>query len=122
MRLRGRGDGAVVTGGATVVPEDVEAVLGGVPGVRDVVVVGTPHHWLGSVVTAVIETAGPPVRRKILEAAARRELTPAQRPRRWYEADRLPRTPAGKPARAIIAEALIDGRPDHSGTSIRLMR
>jgi long-chain acyl-CoA synthetase len=122
LRLRGRGDGAVVTGGATVVPEDVEAVLNALPGVGDAVVVGTPHHRLGAVVTAVIETGGSPVRRTVLEAEARRTLAPAQRPRRWYRTDRLPRTPGGKPARALIAEALTDAGTGSPGADIRPMR
>jgi acyl-CoA synthetase (AMP-forming)/AMP-acid ligase II len=36
LKLRGRGDGAITTGGSTVVPEDVEAVLAAVPGVSGV--------------------------------------------------------------------------------------
>ena len=101
LRLRGRGDGAIQIGGATVVPEDVEAVLGGVPGVRDVVVVGSPHPRLGAVVAACRggRPARRPVRRAALEAAARAGLDPAQRPRRWYASTALPRTPTGKPAR-----------------------
>ncbi|MBB2746914.1 UNVERIFIED_ORG: long-chain acyl-CoA synthetase [Microbispora rosea subsp. rosea] len=107
LRLRGRGDGAIQTGGATVVPEDVEEVLRKVPGVDDVVVVGTPHPYLGAVVTAVVE--GEDVVRAALEAAARAELDPAQRPRRWYAAASLPRTPTGKPARGLVAARLAAG-------------
>ncbi|NUW29927.1 AMP-binding protein [Nonomuraea sp. SMC257] len=112
LRLRGRGDGAIQTGGATVVPEDVEEVLRSVPGVGDLVVVGSPHPSLGSVVTAVLETrdtAPPP--RASLEAAARSGLDTAQRPRRWYAVHELPRTPTGKPARGLVATRLADGDP-----------
>lgn len=101
LRLRGRGAGAIQTGGATVVAEDVEAVLRRVPGVVDVVVVGSPHPHLGAVVTAIVEGTAP---RAALEAAARAELDPAQRPRRWHAAKRLPRTPTGKPTRALAAD------------------
>ncbi|MFI7443661.1 class I adenylate-forming enzyme family protein [Nonomuraea indica] len=104
LLLRGRGDGAIQTGGATVVPEDVEAVLRGVPGVTDVVVVGSPHPLLGSVVTAVLE--GSPPARAALDAVAREGLDPAQRPRRWYAVGDLPRTPTGKPARGVVAGRL----------------
>ncbi|WP_129669552.1 AMP-binding protein [Phytoactinopolyspora endophytica] len=133
IQLRGRGDGAILTGGATVVPEDVEAVLAAVPGVAGVVVVGMPHEQLGAVVTAVVEVAdiergaagddaendgadggdtsmdGTPVTRALLESVARRELSLAQRPRRWFEIDRMPRTAVGKPARAAISEGLASG-------------
>ncbi|MEV2270980.1 class I adenylate-forming enzyme family protein [Nonomuraea africana] len=108
LRLRGRGDGAIQTGGATVVPEDVEAVLRDVRGVTDLVVVGSPHPQLGSVVTAVVE--GSPSR-AALETAARASLDPAQRPRRWYAMAALPRTPTGKPARALVAARLADADP-----------
>ncbi|MEV0235910.1 AMP-binding protein [Nonomuraea sp. NPDC050786] len=114
LRVRGRGDGAIQTGGATVVPEDVEEVLRKVPGVGDIVVIGSPHPALGSVVTAVIEAerATPPPPRALLEAMARGGLDAAQRPRRWYAVPSLPRTQAGKPARALVAARLADGDPD----------
>ncbi|SDK81470.1 long-chain acyl-CoA synthetase [Nonomuraea maritima] len=108
LRVRGRGDGAIQTGGATVVPEDVEAVLRQVPGVGDVVVVGSPHPSLGAVVTAVVE--GVPSR-ALLEATARNGLDAAQRPRLWYAVPSLPRTPTGKPARALLAARLASGDP-----------
>ncbi|MFG6196940.1 class I adenylate-forming enzyme family protein [Nonomuraea sp. JJY05] len=113
LRVRGRGDGAIQTGGATVVPEDVEEVLRKVPGVGDIVVIGSPHPSLGAVVTAVIEAecATPPPR-ALLEATARGGLDEAQRPRRWYAVPSLPRTQTGKPARALVAARLAGGDPD----------
>ncbi|MED7924117.1 AMP-binding protein [Nonomuraea sp. LP-02] len=112
LRLRGRGDGAIQTGGATVVPEDVEEVLRKVPGVGDIVVIGSPHPSLGSVVTAVVEgDGGAPPSRALLEAVARSGLDAAQRPRRWYAVPSLPRTGAGKPARALVASRLAGGDP-----------
>lgn len=107
LTLRGRADGAVLTGGATVVPEDVEAVLAAVPGVGGVVVVGLPHAGLGQVVAAVVQGDG--VRRAVLEDAARTRLAPAQRPRHWLAVDELPRTSTGKPARALIGAGLAAG-------------
>ena len=118
--LRGRGDGAILTSGATVVPEDVEVVLRAVPGVRDVVVLGTPHRRFGAVVTAVVECDGRPGLRAHLERVARSALAPAQRPRRWFGTPSLPRTPSGKPARAAVSEAL--GAPDHDGTDLVALR
>jgi long-chain acyl-CoA synthetase len=101
------------------VPEDVEAVLKRVPGVGDVVVVGSPHPRLGAVVTAVIEAGDtgdtgdvPAPSRTALEAIARGGLDPAQRPRRWYALPALPRTPTGKPARGLVASRLADGDPE----------
>ncbi|GAA3072001.1 class I adenylate-forming enzyme family protein [Streptosporangium carneum] len=113
LRLRGRGDGAIQTGGATVVPEDVEEVLRKAPGVGDVVVVGSPHPELGAVVTAILEADGAsPPSRAALEEASRGGLDAAQRPRRWYSVQSLPRTGAGKPARGLLAARLAGGDPD----------
>jgi long-chain acyl-CoA synthetase len=111
LLLRGRGDGAILTGGATVVPEDVEVVLRAIPGVEDVVVVGTPHRRLGAVVTAVVQCADRPGLRAHLERVARASLSSAQRPRHWYGVRALPRTPSGKAARGAISEALLSGGP-----------
>ncbi len=103
----GRGDAAVSTGGHTVVAEELEAALAVLPGVEDVAVLGLPHASLGQVVAAVVVVA-PGTRRADLDQRAR-ELPAWARPRRWLEADALPRTPAGKIARgrlADLAEAL----------------
>ena len=66
LLIRGRGDSAVTTGGATVLAEDVERALASLPQVSEVAVVGVPHATLGEILTAVIEPrpegdlSGPP--------------------------------------------------------------
>jgi long-chain acyl-CoA synthetase len=110
LTVLGRGDGTIRSGGAPVLAGDVEAALHTVAGVGDVVVLGTPHTRLGAVVTAVVEpAAGAPARLADLRAAARRHLSPAQRPRHWYIVERLPRTASGKPARAAVVAAVRAG-------------
>lgn len=110
LRLLGRGDAMILTGGAPVLPLDVEGVLTEVPGVRDVVAVGLPHPRLGAIVAGVIEPEpGCEPALSALRAAARAGLSRQQRPRRWYLAAELPRTGSGKPARAAIAAALAAG-------------
>ncbi|MCO1660435.1 class I adenylate-forming enzyme family protein [Pseudonocardia humida] len=106
LRVHGRGTATISCGGRLVSAEEVEAVLRDAPGARDVLVAATPHPRLGSVVTAVVE-AGPTLR--ALRAAARDGLEPAKRPRRWLVVPRLPRTPSGKPARALVGEQLAAG-------------
>lgn len=98
--VEGRGDAAIITGGHTVVAEEVEAVLSAVEGVRSVAVVGLPHEWLGQCVTAVV-VADRPVRAALLRAAG--SLPPPARPRRWLAADDLWTTTAGKVARGQVA-------------------
>nr|WP_216645365.1 class I adenylate-forming enzyme family protein [Isoptericola halotolerans] len=122
LTLRGRGDGAVLTAGATVVPEDVEAALRPVPGVRDVVVAGAPHRRLGAVVVAVVEADDRPGLRAHLERVARATLAPAQRPRRWYRVDGLPRTGDGKPARAVLGAFFAGNHPTADAGDLTVLR
>ncbi|MFE0027013.1 AMP-binding protein [Amycolatopsis sp. NPDC059021] len=108
--IHGRAGSMVSSGGKLVACEEVEAVLRAVPGVADVLVAGTPHRTLGSLVTAVVETtdtSSDVVR--ALRTAARTELEPGKRPRRWLAVKELPRTAAGKPARAAVAAMLRNG-------------
>ncbi|WFP16389.1 ANL family adenylate-forming protein [Citricoccus muralis] len=95
---QGRSDGAMLTAGATVVPEDVEAVLEQHPDVDAALVYGEDDAVLGQRVCARIQWRGG-VRAEVLRdirAFAREHLTPAQRPRRWQLVDALPRTASGK--------------------------
>ncbi|GAA0904065.1 long-chain fatty acid--CoA ligase [Virgisporangium aurantiacum] len=110
VRVWGRGDGTILCGGTPVLPQDVEDVLLGVPSVRDAVVVGTPHARLGAVVTAVIEPRrADAVHLADLRTATRDRLAAPQRPRHWFVTPALPRTGAGKVARAEVAEAVRAG-------------
>lgn len=97
--VTGRGHAAVVTGGHTVVVEEVEAVVAAVPGVVAVAVVGLPHTVLGRYVVAVV-VSDRPVRAAVVQAVG--TLPPPARPRRWLSADRLPLTPAGKVSRSQV--------------------
>jgi len=104
LLIRGRGDAAITTGGATVIAEDIEDALIGLPGVAAAAVVGVPHGRLGQVVTAVIEpSAGADLQG--LRRAARQVLQAESLPRRWFVVDRLPRTSSGKVARQQVADA-----------------
>jgi acyl-CoA synthetase (AMP-forming)/AMP-acid ligase II len=115
LRLLGRADGAILSASATVVPEEVEAVLRTVPGVRDAVVFALPRERVGAFVAAVIEPeAGSLPKLSALRAAAEEQLAPAHRPRHWF-ADALPRTASGKPARAEAARRAVAGEVPRLG-------
>ncbi len=101
LRVLGRGDGTVVTAGATVLVTDVEAALEQATG-RQVVVVGLPHEDLGQVLSGVVTDAAAVAAVR----AAARHLDPAQRPRRWFTVEHLPLTDAGKLDRRRLAEQL----------------
>lgn len=108
LTIRGRGDAAITTGGHTVLAEDVEARLGGLPGVAAVAVVGEPHERFGQVIVAVLEPQ-PGADLRALPAAARDLLTGPSRPVRYLVCERLPRTTGGKVARGMVAEMLAAG-------------
>ena len=103
--VRGRGDAAVVTGGATVVAADVEhALRPAVPG--EVVVIAVPHPELGQVVAAVLTG---PVDLATVRDRSRAALPHSHRPRMWFRVEQIPLTPAGKPDRAALAAAAAAG-------------
>ncbi|MRX45288.1 class I adenylate-forming enzyme family protein [Agromyces kandeliae] len=113
IRVLGRGDSAIITAGATVLAEDVEAHLVALPGVHDAAVVGEPHDLLGERIAAVVELE-PGARLEAVADAARVALSPVELPRRWFAAD-LPRTASGKPARGRLRDDIAAGRlgPGH---------
>jgi acyl-CoA synthetase (AMP-forming)/AMP-acid ligase II len=104
LTVTGRGAEAVVTGGATVLVDDVEQALRHASG-AEVVVIGIAHSRLGQVVAAVFTD------RAALATArsAAQDLTPAQRPRLWFHLSRWPVTAAGKLDRVAIAELAASG-------------
>ena len=113
LSLRGRGGESVSVGGQIVLVADVEAVLGAVAGVGEVVCLGEPHARLGErVVVAVRPFDGAdPV--PALRLAARTQLPPAARPVRYVVLADLPRTSGGKVARAALRDQLTGaGRRD----------
>ena len=111
LHFRGRADGAILTAAATVVPEEVESALRSIDGIEDAIVLGLANGGVGALVSVLIETtsgrAVPSVRR--LREEARSRLAPSHLPRLWYWTEQLPRTPAGKPARAQIRRAIENG-------------
>jgi O-succinylbenzoic acid--CoA ligase len=100
IRVHGRVDGTIVTGGENLHPEEVEAVLRGFPGLMDVVVVGVPDPVWGALVAAVYEGGVPP---EALAAYARARLAGFKVPRRWAAVAALPRLATGKVDRRAAA-------------------
>lgn len=110
LRVLGRLDQIIATGGRKVAPAAVEAALAEVPGVGQVCVVGLPDTEWGQVVTAVVvpDATGPAP-----ELAALRETVTATvgahaAPRRLVVTDALPLAGPGKVDRAAVAAAAAD--------------
>jgi O-succinylbenzoic acid--CoA ligase len=105
LRVIGRADDVIITGGENVHPAQVEAALAEVAGLVEVAVVGVPDPRWGALVAAVVVLApGTP----LADATAAGEaLASYQRPRRWLVVAALPRTPAGKVDRAACRALLV---------------
>lgn len=97
LRVTGRADDVIVTGGLKVSPHAVEAVLTAMPEVSECLVVGVPDAQWGQVVVAVLVVgANPPVLQHVRDAVTG-ALGAAAAPRRIVVVDRLPLRGPGKP-------------------------
>jgi len=105
LRIVGRLDEAISTGGLTVVPQVVEAVLIGHPAVREVAVVGLPDERLGSRVVAVVVPApGTDPTLAELREHVEASLDATAAPREIHLVDALPlRGPGKVDRRALVS-------------------
>lgn len=93
LRIDGRADDVIVTGGENVDPGVVEAVVSSHPQVSEAMVVGVPSaEWGFEVVCLYSGTARP----SDLDQRTRGELEKFQVPKRWVRVDRVPRDEMGK--------------------------
>ncbi len=116
LRLLGRDSVTINTGGEKVFAEEVEHALKHHPGVRDAVVVGTPHERFGQQVTAVVASrpGERPSEAELRETAAA-HLARYKLPRVFVFVDEVLRAPSGKPdyrwARETAEAALSESAP-----------
>lgn len=104
LRVEGRLDDAIITGGEKVWPTRLEAVLARVPGIRAVAVTGRPHPEWGHEVVALVEVEPGHVLGPLgeIRAIVRDELPAHYAPRAVVAVARLPRTPFGKIRRSAL--------------------
>jgi acyl-CoA synthetase (AMP-forming)/AMP-acid ligase II len=110
LSIVGRARDVLRTGGETVAPGEVEAVLGDHPDVAEVAVVGLPDPEWGEIVCAVIvlvNRTDPPTLGDLREHCTG-HLAPFKHPRRVVVVESLPRTAAtGQIQRTLLVERLI---------------
>lgn len=96
LSIVGRARDVIRTGGETVAPPEVEAVLAQCPGIADVAVIGLPDQRWGEVVCAVVvpEPGQPAPSLDDLRAFCDSRLARFKQPRRVEVIDAIPRTPA----------------------------
>lgn len=105
LRVLGRVDDAVSTGGLTVLPQLVESALAGHPGIADCAVFGVPDERLGQrVVAALVLTPGSAAPGLAeLRAQVAQTLDATAAPREVHVVDELPRRGIGKLDRRALA-------------------
>jgi O-succinylbenzoic acid--CoA ligase len=101
LRVLGRRDGVIITGGEKVQPLEVEAVLRGTGEFADVIVLGVPHPEWGQQVVAAYPAASHPDFSKV-EQAINRHLAPPKRPKCYLSLADWPRPAHGKINRAEL--------------------
>ncbi|WP_432574554.1 o-succinylbenzoate--CoA ligase [Kineococcus sp. SYSU DK005] len=106
VRVTGRLDDLITTGGLKVAPALVEDALAAAPGVAEAVVVGVPDaEWGQRVVAAVVPAPGATPTLEGLRAAVRERLAAHAAPRQLLLLDALPLRGPGKPDRAALRDA-----------------
>ncbi len=109
LRVFGRRDAVIITGGRKVQPAEVESVLRGTGQFADVAVLGMKDPEWGEAVVACYPAgeAGPDL--ALVRAAVERDLAPFKRPKRFVPVTDWPRTTHGKLNRAQLGAALARG-------------
>jgi fatty-acyl-CoA synthase len=97
IRLLGRGNAVVNTGGEKVFPQEVEDVIRRHKAVADAAVIGIPNERFGQVVTAVVALHnGAELDLSTLSAHVKRHLAAYKAPREMVVVPTIPRTATGK--------------------------
>ncbi|MGX5681051.1 AMP-binding protein [Schumannella luteola] len=106
LRVLGRLDDVIVSGGVKVALPAVEEAVRGMPGLESAVVVAAPHPEWGE--APVVVTEHPADLDAVRDAVSARLGRPAA-PARILHVDRIPLLPSGKPDRLAIAALVIGG-------------
>ena len=107
LYLYDRKKDVILRAGYTVYPREVEEVLYGHPGVREVVVLGVPHESLGEEVVAVVVAGPGGCDPEELKAYARERVAAYKYPRLVQVVDELPHGASGKIQRREIDRAAL---------------
>ena len=113
LSIVGRARDVMRSGGETVAPAEVEAVLATHPDIAEVAVVGLPDIEWGEIITAVVvvRAGGAMPTLDALQAHCENRLARFKQPRRIEQVDALPRTAAtGQIQRTLIVERLAAAR------------
>jgi len=97
LTLKDRSKDMIISGGINIYPREIEDVLLGHAGVREVAVVGAPHaDWGEEVVAFVVAQAGTVVDAAALDARCLAHIARFKRPKRYVFVEALPKNNYGK--------------------------
>lgn len=97
IRLLGRGNAVINTGGEKVYPQEVEEVIRRHEAVADAAVIGMPDERFGQIVTALLALApGAQIDQPTLAEHVKAHLASYKAPRRLITVSAIPRTAVGK--------------------------
>jgi long-chain acyl-CoA synthetase len=95
----------VVMGGMNVYPREIENVIAGLPGVREVAVVGRPNaEWGESLHAYIVAASGTAIDTTAIIAECRSRLAGFKVPRAVSIIDELPRNPGGKVLKTVLRD------------------
>ena len=108
LRVTGRRDNVIVSGGINVSLDRVERVVRTVPGLEAAVVVPVTDARWGQASVIVVEGSGAAVDDALAEARTwvEREIGAPARPRAIVRVERMPLLPSGKPDRVRLREQI----------------
>ncbi|QEV99163.1 AMP-binding protein [Microbacterium caowuchunii] len=114
LRVTGRIDNVIISGGVNVSLDRVERVVRALPGLVDAVVVGVADERWGQASVVVLparadDRAADPGLLDAVRSAVARELGAPARPTRILRVDDLPALPSGKPDRVALRRLAAEG-------------
>jgi o-succinylbenzoate---CoA ligase len=112
LRVRGRIDNVIVSGGINISLDRVERLVRAVPGLESAVVVGVPDDRWGEASVVVVARGEALRRSESVQLAEAREAVEAEigahaRPSRLVLVDELAALPSGKPDRELIRRTVL---------------
>jgi 2-furoate---CoA ligase len=122
LDLVGRVDDVIRSGGESVYPEEVEAVLATHPAIREAAVIGVPDPLWGEMVVACVSLAAADVRWQEFDAHCRgTTLAGYKKPRAYLTMDSLPRNAANKVLRQNLRDAVTAARASGNADRFHLV-
>ncbi|MDH3316087.1 MAG: acyl--CoA ligase [Gammaproteobacteria bacterium] len=105
LKLMGRSTDVIIRGGVNVYPQEVEAVVSDLPGVRQVAAVGYPNERAGEEI-ALFVVVDPGVGVEELHRHYKARMTPDKRPKRILIIPEMPLNANGKVVRQALSKMI----------------